>query len=445
MRQRQSSVTCATQLPVKSIGADSRADRGGCLGGPGGCAAADSASASGAKPIDARNQRNETMDDLEARRGCRRESYRRRGAGLKSHLRMAAIASRDFRSAPTYGFLSHARAPRAPQEPIVTRLLSALATVTLLALETAHAQPPPPAPPSPEAAARAAPVVERARAAAGTEWQPAVEFFCGDSGRANRADDPLLTPTRVFDNLYAIGRTSTVIWALTTPAGILLIDAGYPDQVEQVLLPGLTAVGLNPADVKYVLVAHGHSDHFGGASYFQQRGARVALSAADWDLVEKPPAGPPGAPPAPAGLPPPRRDVVVADGQPIAFGGVEITPVLIPGHTPGSLGFVFAVKDGAATHTAALFGGSILLSGRIPDDGLRQYAQSVERFATVTKRLGADVEIQNHPLYDGFDAKLARLAQRRAGDPHPFVVGADSYQRFLTVMKECANAQLARR
>ena len=100
----------------------------------------------------------------------------------------------------------------------------------------------------------------------------------------------------MFDNLYALGRTSTVVWALTTPDGILLIDAGYPDQLESVLLPQLRAVGLDPNDVRYVLVGHGHADHFGGASYFQQRGARVALSAADWDLIENPAPAPAGAP-----------------------------------------------------------------------------------------------------------------------------------------------------
>lgn len=317
----------------------------------------------------------------------------------------------------------------------LTWLLASLATAT-----EASAQPPPARPDSPAVTA----IVERARATAGSEWSEAVDFFCGTAGRANRADDPVIAPTRVFDTLYALGRSSTVVWALTTPDGILLIDSGYPDQLESVLLPQMRAVGLDPDDVRYVLVGHGHSDHFGGASYFQQRGARVALSAADWDLVENPPAAPPGAPAA-AGLPPPRRDVVVEDSEPITFGGVEITPVLIPGHTPGALGFVFRVADGARSHTAALFGGSILLFGRIPDDGLRQYVQSLERFGAVARRLGVDVEIQNHPLYDGFAAKLERLANRRAGDAHPFVVGQDAYQRFLTVMAECANAQLARR
>jgi metallo-beta-lactamase class B len=263
--------------------------------------------------------------------------------------------------------------------------LGTWAPVGLAAATAALAQPPPAAPDSPAAAA----IVNRARAAAGSEWGEAVEFFCGNAGRPNRADDPELTPTRVFDDLYALGRTSTVVWALTTPDGILLIDAGYPDQLEAVLLPQMRAVGLDPNDVRYVLLGHGHADHFGGASYFQQRGARVASSAADWELIANPPPGPAGAPP-PAGLPPPRRDVVVADGEPLVFGGVTITPVLIPGHTPGALGFVFEVRDGERSHTAALFGGSILLVNRIPDDGLRQYVQSLERFGAVTQRLGVD-------------------------------------------------------
>jgi metallo-beta-lactamase class B len=284
--------------------------------------------------------------------------------------------------------------------------------------------------------------VSRARAAAGSEWSAAVDFFCGTAGRPNRADDPLIEPVRVFDNLYALGRSGTVVWALTTPQGILLIDAGYPDQLESVLLPQMRAVGLDPADVRYVLLGHGHSDHFGGATYFQERGARVASTAADWDVIAAPP---PAGAPAPAGLPPPRRDVVIADGETVSFGGVDIATVTIPGHTPGALGFIFSVTDGARTHTAALFGGSILLFARISDDGLRQYVQSLERFGAEARRRGVDVEIQNHPLYDGFDTKLERLASRKAGDAHPFVVGADAYQRFLTVMSECANAQLARR
>jgi metallo-beta-lactamase class B len=341
----------------------------------------------------------------------------------------------------------------------MARRSSALALVLLLAALPGAAQAPNPSKVAPPDSAKAVELLAHARAAAGTQWAETVEFFCGrDTARANRADDPVLAPARVFDNLYALGRTSTVIWAIKTPAGLALIDAGYPDQVESVLLPGLRKLGLDPNDVKLVLLAHGHADHFGGAAYFQRRGARVALSAADWDLMQNPPPPPPpaAAPAAPAAagatappsadaLPPPKRDLIVIDGQPLELGGLSITPVSIPGHTPGSLGFVFKVEDGGRAHTAALFGGSILLSSRIPDAGLEQYVRSVEHFAAVTRQLGVDVEIQNHPLYDGFEAKLAQLSARKPGAAHPFVVGVDGYQHFLTVMDDCARVELERR
>ena len=61
------------------------------------------------------------------------------------------------------------------------------------------------------------------------------------------------------------------MWVVTTSAGTVLLDSGYGDQLESVLLPGMKTLGLDPAQVKYVIVGHGHGDHFGGAAYFQQR------------------------------------------------------------------------------------------------------------------------------------------------------------------------------
>jgi metallo-beta-lactamase class B len=118
---------------------------------------------------------------------------------------------------------------------------------------------------------------------------------------------------------------------------------------------------------------------------------------------------------------------------------------MIPGHTPGSMGVIFPVKDGKATRVAGLFGGTILTPGRISDDGLRQYIASVNHWGDVTKRMNVDVEIQNHPMYDGFLTKLERLKSRKPGDANPFLVGKESYQRFVSVMSGCTSAQLARR
>jgi metallo-beta-lactamase class B len=283
------------------------------------------------------------------------------------------------------------------------------------------------------------------RASAGSEWAETFEFLCAmNPNRANRADDPEIEPTRVFDNLAVIGRTSTAVWVVTTSDGLVLIDAGYGDQLDSVLLAGMKKLGLDPARVTHVIVAHGHGDHFGGASFFQQRGGRVVMGAPDWDLVEAPPPAGRGAAAAPA-LAPPRRDIAVTDGQTLTAGDVTFTFVMIPGHTPGSVGIVFPVKDGTTTRMAGLFGGSILIPTRIPDEGLRQYMKSIEHWGDVTRTMNVEVEIQNHPMYDGFAAKLQRLRQRKPGEPHPFVVGSNGYQRFLQVMSECTSVQLARR
>jgi metallo-beta-lactamase class B len=291
-------------------------------------------------------------------------------------------------------------------------------------------------------------LLAQARAAAGAEWTEAFDFICAQNpNRANRPDDPLIQPTKVFDNLFAVGRSGTTVWVVRTSAGLVLIDAGYADQLEVVLLAGLRQLGLDPDQVRYVLIGHGHADHYGAASYFQQRGARVGMAAADWDLLNAPAAGPAGrgGPAVSPALPAPARDLVIAERQPIIVGDVTFTPVAIPGHTPGSLGFIFPVREGTAVHTAGLFGGSILIPGFLPTEGLAQYITSVEHWAAVTAANNVDVELQNHPLYDGMLGRLERLRSRQVGQPHPFVVGRDAYQRFTRLMADCIRVQLARR
>jgi metallo-beta-lactamase class B len=302
------------------------------------------------------------------------------------------------------------------------------------------------APPGPDSA-DVQRLLAQARAAAGTEWTEAFDFICAQNpNRANRPDDPLIQPTQVFDNLFAVGRSGTTVWVVRTSAGLVLIDAGYADQLDAVLLAGLKQLGLDPDQVRYILIGHGHADHYGAASYFQKRGARVGMAAADWDLLNAPAAGPGrGGPAPPPALPPPTRDLVIAEGQPITVGDVTFTPVAIPGHTPGSLGFIFPVREGAAVHTAGLFGGSILIPGFLATEGLTQYIKSVEHWAAVTATHNVDVELQNHPLYDGMLGRLERLRSRQPAQPHPFVVGRDAYQRFTRVMADCIRVQLARR
>ena len=60
----------------------------------------------------------------------------------------------------------------------------------------------------------------------------------------------------------------------------------------------------------------------------------------------------------------------------------------------------------------------------------------------MVSKAGADVVISNHSKYDGAKTKLAALAHRTAGTPHPYVIGTDGVTRYLTVADQCAQAGL---
>ena len=266
-------------------------------------------------------------------------------------------------------------------------------------------------------------------------------FFCTPTNYNTPA--PEVEPMKVFDNLYEIPsstRQQTTVWAITTRDGIILIDSG--DRGPEPILDGMRKVGLDPAQVKYILLGHGHGDHYAGAPYFQEHYAtRVGAAAVDWDLMY--PANPPANQNNQGARP--KRDLVLEEGKPVVLGEETVHIVAIPGHTPGSLAFIFTVKDNGRTHTAGLFGGTILDQGRIPTEGLNQYVASIGHYLESAKKMKVDVEIQNHALFDDTPARLAKLKTRKPGEPNPFLMSTDRYVKFWNITSECIKAEIARR
>ena len=248
-------------------------------------------------------------------------------------------------------------------------------------------------------------------------------------------------PVKVFDNLYFLGQTGYTAWAVVTSDGIIVIDPLFDYSVEEEVVNGLTKLGLDPKAIKYVVISHAHSDHVGGARLLQDRfGARVVMSAADWDLLATDPGAWPKA----------KRDVVATDGQRLTLGDTTLMLHFTPGHTLGTISTIIPVKDGGRPHVAALWGGTgfnwrsgsprYITPDRPALFWYENYGNSARRFREIAAKAGADVLLSNHPNYDGTKAHLATLARRKAGEPHPYVVGSDSIGRFLTVAEECAKA-----
>jgi len=191
------------------------------------------------------------------------------------------------------------------------------------------------------------------------------------------------------------------------------------------------------------VVSHGHSDHSGGAKYIQDRfNAHVILTAADWDLLDR------------SNGTKPRRDMVAVDGQKLTLGDTTLTLYNTPGHTMGTLSTLIPVTDHGTPHVAVSWGGTAFnwvanrtayITPDRPDRfWFQTYSDSARRFKEIAAKAGADVLISNHTIFDGSKTKLPALERRKPGDPHPYVIGTDGVQRYLTVVNECAQAGLAR-
>jgi metallo-beta-lactamase class B len=247
------------------------------------------------------------------------------------------------------------------------------------------------------------------------------------------------SPYKVFDNLYWLGTRQHSSWALRTDAGLIIIDTNFAWATEPEIIAGLTTLGLDPRQIKYVVISHAHGDHDQGAAELQKRyGAKIVMGAADWEsTLQRPPTAAGGVP---------TRDIVVgSDGMKLTLGDTTVAIVSTPGHTPGTLSYVFPVKDQGRTVMVAYSGGT--LTGAFGSDASRwdQYIDSQKRIAKAAADAGATVVLSNHSEYDNAYTK-ARLvaATREVGEEHPFVVGAAGVQRYFTVMVECATASKLR-
>jgi len=274
-------------------------------------------------------------------------------------------------------------------------------------------------------------------------------------------------PANLFDNLYFIGTRTAGVWAVNTSDGIIVIDANFHYSSKELVL-GLLNFGLDPDDIKYFVITHAHDDRYWGARALQDTypNARVAMSAADWDIVAKDN--------SPAEFKP-RRDMVVTDGQRITLGGVTVTLYVTPGHTPGTLSAIIgpltnqkSVASDEIQHVAAIWGGTDPSIGRqgvryYPDGQamMKAHVASIRRFADLATTAGTDVILTPTLRHGNIPQKIRtwRLmnpdmsgggspdgilgeAIKLEGEPHPFV-NRDAVERYHTVLRECYEAQLA--
>ncbi|WP_161851536.1 MBL fold metallo-hydrolase [Bradyrhizobium sp. CCBAU 051011] len=230
-----------------------------------------------------------------------------------------------------------------------------------------------------------------------------------------------IEPYKAFDNVYYVGICWVSAWLLTSPQGHVLIDTLYEPFTEQ-LLANIRALGLDPKDIKLVVITHGHFDHAGGAARLKSvlgPGTRFAMSREGWrEAAEE--AALSAARTRPWTMIEP--DIVLSDGQTVTGGEVAIEAFETPGHSMGTISFAFDARDGARTYRAFTVGGLGLNRIRGPDQ-VEAFIASVKRIRTLTQDGARPVEL--HLATHGFSTGLTEakdlLKTRKPTDPHPLV------------------------
>jgi metallo-beta-lactamase class B len=294
-------------------------------------------------------------------------------------------------------------------------------------------------------------LVKAAKRAAGVEYAGTFLRICvapdnleGGAGRgaappgARNVPDRALwyaKPYKVFDNLYFVGTKIHSSWALTTTDGIVLIDTLFDYAVEPEIVDGLKTVGLDPRRIKYVLISHAHGDHDQGAALLQSRyGAKIVMGAADWDSTLQRPAS------APGGVP--KRDVVVgSEGTKITVGDTTVDVIATPGHTPGTLSYIFKVRDKGRSIVVAYAGGTAFNFPRRAEN-FAIYRDSQNKMARAAAAAGATIVMTNHTEFDrAYDRVRIAQLPRSAGDKHPYETDTVTVQRYSEMSADCAEAQ----
>ena len=221
-------------------------------------------------------------------------------------------------------------------------------------------------------------------------------------------------PFKMFDNLYYVGTDYVNAYVIRTSDGLILVDTLF-GQFADHTAKAMQELGLNPKDVKYIVITHGHDDHYGGLKKMKEiTGARVIMADADWTLMENTIRKEGEASIASKLI---AKDMVTKDSDTLKLGDTTIKLYVTPGHTPGVTSLEFPVFDNGKQYRLFMWPGPTLQGNDLP---------TMEGFLATTKRLrtlveGADVWLHSHPWSVSFFPKYEKLKARKPGDPNPYV------------------------
>jgi metallo-beta-lactamase class B len=227
-------------------------------------------------------------------------------------------------------------------------------------------------------------------------------------------------PWKPFDNVTFVGACWVSSWAIRTSDGVVLIDTLHEPHVDQ-LIANLAKAGIDLAEIKYVLITHGHFDHAGGAAKLKPLlpNAKFVMTQTGWDEAEQSATKATQAPGQWSMIP---HDIVARNGATITLGDNRFGIYETPGHTMGTASYTFGVRDGGLTYRAITIGG-LGLNAIKNAQQVEAYISSVDRIDQLVKQVDEPITVHltTHPFSTGLMEMRDRLAARKPGEPNPLV------------------------
>ena len=170
-------------------------------------------------------------------------------------------------------------------------------------------------------------------------------------------DEAYMAPFRVAGNVYYVGTQPASAHLIDTGAGLVLLDVGY-QQTLYLVVNSIAKLGFRVEDIRLILISHGHIDHLGGARNLAgMSGAKIAIGLQDEDYANGRRDLTYAAEMGMVYDTPFQPDILLRDGDVLELGETRIRCFHTPGHTEGTMSYLFNVSDGDRTWTAGTHGG----------------------------------------------------------------------------------------
>ncbi len=224
-------------------------------------------------------------------------------------------------------------------------------------------------------------------------------------------------PFRIYGNTWYVGTAG--LTALLVEAGdeLILVDGGLP-QSAGVIDTNIRSLGFDPQEISAIFVSHAHFDHAGGVAALQRlSGATVYTSiegAKTLGSGELQTDDPQYLETAKSAFAPIANVEAVGDGVVVSIGGVNITAVYSPGHTPGGTTWSWESCALDTCYQIVYADSLTAVSAAGYKFSAGPAANQLIESADIISLLDCDILLSPHPFFFGMQDKLER---RDEGNP----------------------------